>query len=173
MEQLTLIIMERLIKEFPELRWVDIQKEQMREERPPIVFPAALVSVTIPSCTDLNDVNQQCHALVEIQLCWSWTQETSASAFSKEDRAASFEYLKTNRKVYEKFQGWTLEGTPYSPLSRIKGGGDPLLRKGYKITETLFKTEYFDQSFEPLYLGDFLGNLIQDNQGNTIQLNEI
>jgi hypothetical protein len=170
MEQLTLIIIERLMAEFPEFKWVDIEKQQMREDRPPVVFPCALVDVRMPSCIDMNDVNQQCTALVTISLCYAFTGDFTSSAFSKEERIASFEYLQSNRKVYEKFQGW--ETKKFNPFTRT-GVDEPFKRAGYKITNTTFKTEFFDQSFEPLYLGDNLGNLITDNNGDLLQMNQI
>ena len=173
MEELTLIIMERIINQFPEIKWVDMQKQQMMEERPPLLFPAALVSVTLPKCNDLNSVNQQCQAIVEIQLCWSWTPETSSSAFNIEDRTKSLEYLQTNRKLYEKMQGWSSNTSKFSSLSRVSGGADPLLRKGYKISSTLFKTDFFDQSFEPLFLANSTGSFITGSNGLPIQMNEI
>lgn len=170
MEQLYLLIFERIIEKFPELRWIDLEKGQMQQDKPPMVFPAALIDIKLPKTENMNDVNQRCMAYVTITLCFSFTGDRESSAFSAGDRAASFEYLKLSRKLYEKLQGW--EAKDYSPLERVNSG-EPFKRPGYKINATTFKTEYFETSFEPLYLGDNFENLITDSEGNLIQVNEI
>lgn len=142
MENLYIIIMERLMAQFPEL-WVDIDKGQLREERPPVTFPCALVSVNMPRCKDLNDTIQHCNALVTITLGFDFTANRSSSAFSVEDRKKSFEYLKLSRQLHQKLQGWEAEGL--SPLSRVSVG-EPLIRSGYKITDSTYAVEFKDDA---------------------------
>lgn len=170
MENLYITIIERLIFALPELKWIDIDKGQMREERPPVAFPCALVNIIMPRCKDLNDTIQHCNALITVSLCFDFTANRTASAYSVEERKKSFEYLALSRKLYQKLQGWEAEGL--SPLSRVSTG-EPLIRNGYKITDSTFAVEFNDESFQALYLGDNFGNAITNEEGAPIQANQI
>lgn len=135
-------ILNRLIAEVPELKWIDLDKGQMRFDRPPIVFPAALISIQIPRSENLNDTRQLVNAQVSIKLCFDFTGYTDAST-PEAQRLNSLSYFDLVDKVFSKLQGW---GTAeINPLERINQY-DEQRPDAYKVSVITFSTAYHEQA---------------------------
>ena len=126
--------------DFPEIKLVDWDKGQMNFERPPIVFPAALIKIQVVESDNLNDTKQLVNAHVIIKLCYDFTGQTH-NATPKAVRAESMKYLETSNKVFTKFQGW--RGEEFNPLARINCF-DEDRPDSYKTNITTFKTAYHE-----------------------------
>jgi hypothetical protein len=133
-------IFAKFAADFPEIRWVDLDKGQMNFERPTIVFPAALISIKIPQAENINRTLQRAYAIVTIRLCYDFTGNTSLST-PEAERLKSFAYLGSTDKIYSKFQGW---GTAeINPLERTNSF-DEQRPDAYKVNSTSFKTDYLE-----------------------------
>lgn len=109
-------IQERLTKEVPELRWIDMDKGQLDYfERPPVSFPCALISVQLPRTIDLGAKKQKCDGLIVIRMGFDFSGNTShvtpEAALEK-----SLAYFDLVEKVYGALQGYG--ESSYNTLSR-------------------------------------------------------
>jgi len=126
----------------PELKWVDEDKGQMNFERPPILFPAALVTIALPRTRNLTDKKQDTNALISVKLCFDYSGETSMVTPTVA-RDKSLGYYDIVEKVYKALQGFSTEN--FNPL--VRNNVQPLPRPdGYKTTVIPFTTEFLDFS---------------------------
>lgn len=141
MKNLYQAVLEKIESDLPEILWADLNKNQMNYERPPILFPAALVSITLPRCENLNTKIQDVEAIVSIKLCYDFTGNTSINT-PKIERDKSLAYLDLQEAIYKTLQGW---GTAeFNPLSRINVSDDTPRPDGYKTIDISFETSYRD-----------------------------
>ena len=126
----------------PELKWVDEDKGQMNFERPPVLFPAALVDIQLPKTDDLNAKMQNCQVVITVRLCFDFNGSTNTKAPASA-RAKSLAYYDLAEKVYKKLQGW---GTnEFNPLSR-KQFLPEKRPDAYKVVAVPFTTSFRDTS---------------------------
>ena len=65
----------------PELKWVDMNIGQMDgEDRPPVAFPCALVSIDLPECRDIGQGQQQCRTVLNVRVAFNYRGSTSSAA---------------------------------------------------------------------------------------------
>lgn len=140
MKSTYIAVTDRLAAEVAELLWIDLEKGQMNFERPPIVFPAALVSITLPKAEDFNRTRQMCEAYITVKLCFDFTGNTSI-ATPEATRLASLSYFDLVDKVFAKLQGWGT--TEMNPLSRVNVA-EELRPDGYKVVKITFKTTFYE-----------------------------
>lgn len=133
-------ILEKLITDIPELKWIDLDTGQMNFERPPILFPAALITIQVPRAEDLNRSKQLCQANIIIKLCFDYTGQTSAIT-PKIDRDRALTYFDLIEKVFKTLQAW--HTTEFNPLSRTNVF-DEQRPDGYKVAGVSFSTEYYE-----------------------------
>ncbi len=133
-------IVKKMAVDFPEIPWVDWDKGQMNYDRPPVVFPAALVTIQVPQSENINNTLQLVNAIVTIKLCFDFTGNTS-NITAEADRLKSLEYLDTVDKLYSKFQGWRT--AEFNPLARINNLEEQR-PDAYKVNSTSFKTAYHE-----------------------------
>lgn len=133
-------IFNRLLAEVPELKWIDLDKGQMRIERPPILFPAALIKIQIPRSDNLNETRQLVDAQITVKLCFDYTGETSAIT-PEAARLTSFEYYDMVDTVWAKLQGWRT-----AEINSLKRTGqfDEERPDAYKQTNIVFTTSYHE-----------------------------
>lgn len=141
MKNLYQAVIEKIGVAIPEILWADLNKNQMNFERPPIVFPAALVDISLPKCIDLNAKKQLVDAIITIKLCFDFTGNTSLST-PKIERDKSLAFFDIQEKVYQTFQGWCT--AEFNSLSRINVFEENLRPDGYKVVGIVFKTDYQD-----------------------------
>lgn len=135
-------ILNRLTAEVSELKWIDLDKGQMRFERPPVAFPAALISLQIAKSENLNHTKQLVNAQIGIKLCFDFTGNTDAST-PEAHRLNSLAYFDLVDKVFSKLQGW---GTAeLNPLERVNQY-DEQRPDAYKVTVMTFTTAYYEQA---------------------------
>lgn len=126
----------------PGIKWVDEDKGQMNFERPPVLFPAALVDIQLQKADDLNTKIQTCQALVTIRLAFDFTGSTNTKAPASA-REKSLAYYDLVEEVHKALQGWGTQ--EFNPLSRRQ-----LIQEkrpdGYKVVAMPFSTYYRDVS---------------------------
>lgn len=90
----------------PQIKWVDKDKGQMNFENPPVLFPAALVSLTVPSTNDITLKKTGCAATISIKLCFNWGGNTNnlTPAANKDQSLAYYDVVDA---VYKVMQGWS------------------------------------------------------------------
>lgn len=134
-------ILNRLLAEVPELKWIDLDKGQMRFERPPVLFPAALINLQVPNSQNLNSTKQLVRAQVSIKLCFDFTGNTDANT-PEEHRLNSLAYFDVVDKVFSKLQGWGTD--ELNPLERVNQY-DEQRPDAYKISVITFSTGYYEE----------------------------
>lgn len=123
-----------------ELRWVDEDKGQMNFERPPVAFPAALITISLPNTNNLNLRKQHAVVQVGVKLCFDFGGNTS-SVTPMASRDESLKYYDITEKVYAALQGWA---TPlFNPLERrnLSHEKRPDI---FKVVNMTFSTEFHD-----------------------------
>lgn len=126
----------------PSLKWIDEEKGQLNFERPPVLFPCALVDITLPKTKDMNRKLQECDVIITVRLAFDFAGNTSNET-PDEARDKSLEYYDIVEEVYQLLHGWT-DGR-FNPLSRA--GFYPEKRPdGYKVVAMPFVTQFLDDS---------------------------
>lgn len=104
-----------LLDEIPALKWVDEDKGQLNFERPPVLFPCALVEIQINKTEDLNRKIQNCDAIILVRLAWNFNGETSTKT-PELARDKSLQYYDDVEAVRQKLHGY--ESNHFNALSR-------------------------------------------------------
>lgn len=111
-------IVDRLKAKVPELRWIDLDFNQLESvERPPVAFPAALISIEVTNASDVTDYTQDCEALLSIRLAFDNLGQTAASTPQPYLDNALNPYNVAG-KVYSALQGW--HTAHFDPISRLR-----------------------------------------------------
>jgi len=135
-------ILNQLQAQVPSLKWIDLDKGQMRFEKPPIVFPAALIGLQVARAENLNQTKQLVNAQITIKLCFDFTGNTDAST-PEEHRLNSLAYFDLVETVFNKLQGWaTAEMNPLERSNQF----DEQRPDAYKVTTITFSTNYYEQA---------------------------
>lgn len=137
MKQLYLTVTE-LLKEVPQLRWVDFNDGQLQEEQPSIAYPCALVDIDLPSCENIHDDLQQVRASFNITLVFKSSGETNTNA-PKSRREFALNYFDTVDAVFEKLQGYGDDN--FYPFERTSVRTQNI-RRGLKVIELSFSTSW-------------------------------
>lgn len=73
-------VMARLKEKVPALRWIDLDTGQLEtSDRPPVAFPCALISISIPSAKDVTDTVQECSARIKVRLAFDQPVKTDSA----------------------------------------------------------------------------------------------
>lgn len=139
MEQLYLKLTE-LLKQVEDIRYIDMDMGQLQEEVPPLSYPACLIDISLPSCSDIQSDIQQVRALFSVKVITKSIVETN-SLTAKEIISKSLEYLRLQDKVYKKLQGY--KDNSFYAFSRTSVQPSNL-RKGLKISVLTFETSFHD-----------------------------
>lgn len=132
-------ILKRLKAEVPELEHIDDNKGQMKYERPPICFPAALLEISQPKRQNINTAMQSGDLTVVVSFCFNYTGMMDSDAFSERDRLKSLEYWDVVEAGKKALQGWDCE--EFEELECVFVG-DNLKREGYKVIDVIFKAPF-------------------------------
>lgn len=139
MEELYLKLIE-LLKQVEGISYIDMDMGQLNEEVPPLSYPACLIDIGLPSCSDIQSDIQQVSAMFSIKVITKSIGETN-SLTPEEVRVKSLEYLALQDKVYKKLQGY--QDNNFYPFSR-KSVQPSNIRKGLKISVLNFETSFHD-----------------------------
>lgn len=140
MKNIYIAVSDRLAANVPELKWLDLDKGQMNYERPTVVFPAALIGLTLPKAEDLNHKKQICEAYITLRICFDFSGNTNMST-PEANRLDALAYFDLVEKIYVNLQGWNT--AEFNPLSRVNVS-EELRPDGYKVVKITFKTSYHD-----------------------------
>lgn len=140
MKNIYLNIMDKLQTDVPELFWVDLQKGQMNYQRPPILFPAALIKLNLPKAHNLNSTKQMCDALITIDLCFDFTGNTDMTTPALA-RSESLKYMDVKEKVFASLQGF--KNAEMNALERVNEH-EQERPDAYKVTSISFMTSFLD-----------------------------
>lgn len=135
-------ILARIAAEIPELKYVDLDKGQFEIERPPVSFPACLVSIQIPSATENHRTNLHKQVMVTLRIGWDFWGNTS-SITPTPNRAQSLAYFDLVEKIEAKFQGWDDGSRRFNYFSQMALREER--RPDIKVVNIPFKTSYHDQ----------------------------
>ncbi|MDD7438591.1 MAG: hypothetical protein PUK66_07165 [Bacteroidales bacterium] len=110
-------LIERL-KTITELRYIDMDSGQLEvgysdTKRPPIVYPAALVTIDVARQKDITELSQLCSARITIRIADDTPMRTAAH---QGGRSASLQIYDLIDDVRRELQGYT-GGEIFSPLS--------------------------------------------------------
>jgi hypothetical protein len=142
MKELFLLIRE-LLKDIPELKWVDLEKGQLDfSDTPPVDFPCALIKIELPRCENIISNIQTCQAMITIRLASRYSGETSAVT-SDAALGSATAFFDAAQKVYLKLQGYSSGGM--RPFTR-KGMREETRRDGLKVVQLVFETEFKDKT---------------------------
>lgn len=130
------------LETIPALKWVDEDKGQMNYDRPPVLFPCALVDIQLPKANNLNRKIQLCDAVVTVRLAFDFSGNTNNKT-PEAARNKSLEYYDVVEEVYKVLQGWG--DTGFNPLSR-KGVFQEKRPDAYKVVAIPFATEFKDHA---------------------------
>lgn len=122
------------------LKWVDEDKGQLNFERPPVLFPCALVEIQLPKTQDMNSKIQDCDGLITVRLAFDFAGNTSTIT-PLAAREASLAYYGVVEEVRKALQGWT-DGS-FNPLSR-KSFYQEKRADAYKVVAIPFSTKFHE-----------------------------
>lgn len=132
-----------LLSTVPTLKWIDMDFGQLdSEQRPPVAFPCALVSIDLPDINDLGNKVQKAKARINIKMAFDYAGETSIKT-APDYRTRALAYYGTVKDVYKKLHGARLEST--APLKRITQM-EYARPDRIKIVEMPFDTVFVDES---------------------------
>lgn len=141
MEDLYLKLLE-LLKQVPQLRYIDLDTGQLMAEKPPIVYPAALIEIDLPQSEDIGGNIQRCNVNFSIRIVTKAFHETNANAPTSVIKS-SLEWLRLQNEIYKKLQGYG--DANFYPFSR-RSGKNEFMRTGLKTFALRFETSYHDHS---------------------------
>lgn len=112
-------LIERL-KTLPKLKYIDMDTGQLEvpfssTKRPPLAYPAILISIAVTRTKELTERSQLCSATVTLRLADDTPMRTAAH---RSERTASMEIYDLVEEVRDTLQGFT-GGEAFSPLSRV------------------------------------------------------
>lgn len=130
-----------LLTEIPEIKWVDLDKGQFDlTDRPPVVFPCALIEIGLPQCSDIGAKKQQCVAQFTIRLGINVLENTSANTPEARLNSA-LAYYDLADLVYAKLQGYY--DRQLGSFSR-RSITQERRTDGYKVMVLAFETVFTD-----------------------------
>lgn len=141
MEELYLKLLE-LLKEIPQLKYIDLDTGQLMLEQPPISYPAALIEIDLPQAEDIGGNIQRCNVNFSIRIVTKALHETNGNAPAPVVKS-SLEWLRLQNDVYKKLQGYC--DANFYPFSR-RSGKNEIMRIGLKTFALRFETSFHDHT---------------------------
>lgn len=124
------------------LRWADEQKGQMNFERPPVAFPAALVTLAVPQVKAITDTVSHAKLQVQVMLCFDFMGDTSNQT-PQESRDKSLEYYDAVEEVKAALKGF--EGSNFNALEWVSGPVPIHRADAYKTVALTFSSAFNDE----------------------------
>lgn len=133
-----------LLKEIPEIQYIDLNFGQIMEEKPPLSYPAVLIGTGIRSTEDFQSIFQQVNASFSISIIDIAGESNSLTDEKRRERALS--YLDLQEKIYRKLQGF--EDSHFEPFSR-ESSAEMNVRKGLRIVSDTYATGWKEELATP------------------------
>lgn len=133
-----------LLKEIPEIKYIDLNFGQIGEEKPPLIYPAVLVDMGIRSTETYQEVFQEINAEFTITLI-TLSRETH-SLHEAERISHALDYLDLCDKINRKLQGYE-DGTFISFDKKSHLITNP--RKGITTTALRYETGWREDFATP------------------------
>lgn len=133
-----------LLKEVPEIKYIDLNMGQLQEEKPPLAYPAVLVDMSVRSTDTFHDVFQEVSADFTLTLI-TLAQETH-SLHDTERLERALEYLDLSEKIQKRLQGY--EDSSFTSFDR-KSVSTQTTRRGVKTTALHFSTSWKEDCSTP------------------------
>lgn len=128
----------QLRKECPFLKTIEADLGQLESgygesRRPPVVYPAVLLSVSVDRTTDITEKLQECAGTLTVRYATDRVGETGEKSLLPYNEASD---------IYAALQGYSTEH--FSPLSRRSGSPDA--RKGLFAYRWSFALAFVDET---------------------------
>lgn len=136
-------VMARLKDKVSALRWIDLDTGQLEtSDRPPVAFPCALISISIPSAKDVTDTVQECSARIKVRLVLDQPVKTD-SATPDTVLQQSLNPYDVISEVYAALQGFYTAN--FDSLSRTRQDRETG-RNGLFVYSLEFSTTFTDET---------------------------
>lgn len=131
------------LRSIPELKWIDMNIGQMDgEDRPPVAFPCALVSIDLPECKDIGQNKQQCRTTLNVRVAFNYRGATNSAA-PEIVRGKALEYYGIVRKVYQALHGFKSgDSSPFRRKSQMEYARPDQIR----FVDLMFECQFIDAS---------------------------
>lgn len=126
----------------PNLRYIDLNFGQLQEEKPPLAYPAVLISMNAETIDDAQDHLQVVQGIFELTVICKMSGETNSNA-PAQVREKALEYLDLCETIYEKLQGFSEAG--FSAFVR-RSVREQNIRKGLKTAVMSWQTTWHHSS---------------------------
>ncbi|MDO4782673.1 MAG: hypothetical protein Q4A09_05565, partial [Capnocytophaga felis] len=113
-KQLYLTILE-ILKQIPDIKWVDLNTGQLQQEIPPLAYPAVLVNINSLNCKDLGENIQRVQASFSLALVYPAMGETNSHA-PEPMQSTALQFLDLAEEIYKKMQSF--ESEQFYPFER-------------------------------------------------------
>lgn len=144
MKQLYITLIE-LLKEIPEIKWADLDMEQMQEEMPPVAFPCVLINIDFSKIEAIDFDLQHVQATFNIALHAKILSDTNANAPEKV-RLQGLVYLDLVDKITAKLQGYS--DACFYEFERVSVQSQNI-RQGIQSTVLRFETSFRERIAKP------------------------
>ncbi len=114
-----LAVQERIKTVVPSIKWIDQDLGQLEfysMDRPPVLFPAALIDFSNTDYSDLSANQQIGEGILDIRLAVA-AYTPSASVHSLQHREKALEYYNIEHELNKSLHGWC-DDRLFSPLAR-------------------------------------------------------
>ena len=133
-----------LLKEIPEIKYIDLNFGQIMEEKPPLAYPAILIGININSTDTFQDIFQQINAEFTLTLVARAGDTNSLTEDNRREQALA--YLDLSEKIYNKMQGY--EDNHFSTFN-LQSVTELNQRKGLKITALRYSCGWKQEATKP------------------------
>jgi hypothetical protein len=146
MKELFETIITRLTATVTELKEIDFDMGQLNlldmDQRPPVLFPCALLDISYPLCDDQDETTQLVTARINVRLAFECPLPTDSRA-SAARRTAALALFAVVDKVYKNLQGYD---TAYFGAFSRKSQTPDNRYAGIKIMNMVFETNFIDET---------------------------
>lgn len=140
MKKLYLTILE-ILKEIPQIQWVDFNSGQLQQPMPSVAFPAVLVDIHRLKTENIEENSQRVYASFSLTLVQPLLGDASLQA-SEPMRSNALDFLNLSEEIYKKMQNF--ESNYFFPFERT--AVEFRFIKGLNAVELHFQTAWVDDT---------------------------
>lgn len=142
-------ILAQLKEKCPALKWIDMDKGQLKltgkDNKPPLIYPCALIGITLPKCKSITDTIQDCNANITVKLAFDPVTYARTSAdVIDEIREQHLEPYDIIADVYAALQGFSTDN--FDCLNRTTQGEES--HSGLFVYKIVFTSTFEDVTAE-------------------------
>lgn len=142
-QELIIAVCDRITSKVPVIRWVDIEDGQLDvKDRPPVVFPCALVDMAYTDCRTLTGGTQRVKAQITVRVAFQRLTPSSVSSAPSGARLCALSRFNDLNALHGALQWWNGGGL-FNPLQRLRC--IPERRSGdVRVYSLTYETEFTD-----------------------------